>query len=126
VLAVGLVNIGHCLPWFANGGVGVNILFILDVSRLRWPPLPRSAGTGPPPGISCRSSPPPSLGCAIVAPARTPLTLRPVLWIGEWFYAIYLWHLPLILLAVQHGYDPARHLRHVRNHTNVARLGNAA
>jgi peptidoglycan/LPS O-acetylase OafA/YrhL len=32
------------------------------------------------------------------------LTLRPVLWIGERSYAIYLWHLPLILFALQHGY----------------------
>ena len=31
-------------------------------------------------------------------------TLRPVLWMGERSYAIYLWHFPLIVLAVQHGY----------------------
>ena len=31
-------------------------------------------------------------------------TLRPVLWIGARSYAIYLWHFPLILLLVQHGY----------------------
>lgn len=31
-------------------------------------------------------------------------TLRPVLWIGKRSYAIYLWHFPLIMLAVGHGY----------------------
>lgn len=29
-LAVGLVVIDHILPWFAGGGVGVNIFFVLS------------------------------------------------------------------------------------------------
>ena len=31
-------------------------------------------------------------------------TLRPVLWVGQRSYAIYLWHFPLIFLAVRDGY----------------------